>query len=45
MHTIQIPLRTTKYDKQVINKRFHALSHVHNILVKHAKKLLKKTKI
>lgn len=44
MHTIQIPLCTTKYDEQIMEKRFHALSHIHNVLVKHAKKLLKKLK-
>lgn len=25
-----------------MEKRFHALSHIHNVLVKHAKKLLRK---
>lgn len=40
MHTVQLPLKTTAYDRQVIEKRFHAVSHVHNVLVKHAKKCL-----
>lgn len=40
MHTVQLPLKTTAYDCQVMEKRFHAVSHVHNVLVKHAKKCL-----
>ena len=42
MHTIQLLLKTTEYDCQIIEKRFHAVSHVHNVLVKHAKKCLKR---
>ena len=42
MHTIRFRLETTSYDGQVMEKRFHALSHVHNVMVKRAKKLLKK---
>ena len=42
MHTIQLLLKTTEYDRQIIEKRFHAVSHVHNVLVKHAKKCLKR---
>lgn len=41
MHTIRFKLETTAYDEQVMEKRFHALSHIHNVMVKHAKKLLK----
>lgn len=41
MHTLRFKLKTTAYDEQIIEKRFHALSHVHNVMVKHAKKLLK----
>lgn len=44
MHTLRFKLETTAYDEQVIEKRFHALSHVHNVMVKHAKKLLKRLK-
>ena len=44
MHTIRFRLKTTSYDRQAMEKRFHALSHVHNVMVKHAKKLLKKLK-
>ena len=40
MHTVQLLLKTTAYDRQVMEKRFHAVSHVHNVLVKHAKKCL-----
>ena len=40
MHTVQLILRPTEYEKAVINKRFHAVSHIHNVCVKHAKKLL-----
>lgn len=40
MHTLQLRLKTTAYDRQEITQRFYALSHIHNILIKHAKKLL-----
>jgi transposase len=40
MYTIRFLLKTTAYDEQVIDKRFHAVSHIHNVLVKHAKRLL-----
>lgn len=40
MHTVQLILRPTEYEKAVINKRFHAVSHIHNVCVKYAKKLL-----
>lgn len=42
MYTVRLLLATTKYDEQIINKRFHAVSHIHNVLVKHSKKCLKK---
>lgn len=42
MHTVKLLLSTTEYDKQVLDKRFHAVSHIHNVLVKHAKKCLKR---
>ena len=42
MHTIQLKLKTTSYDEQQLVKRFYAISHIHNVLVKHAKKCLKK---
>ena len=40
MHTVRLLLATTEYDKQILEKRFHAVSHIHNVLVKHAKKCL-----
>ena len=40
MHIVQLSLETTSYDRQIIGKRFHAISHIHNVLVKHAKKCL-----
>ena len=42
MHTVRLLLNTTSYDRYIIDKRFHAVSHIHNVLVKHAMKLLKK---
>lgn len=40
MHSVQLILKPTEYEKSVIDKRFHAVSHIHNVCVKHAKKLL-----
>ena len=40
MHTLCLLLDTTKEDDYEINRRFYALSHIHNVAVKHAKKLL-----
>lgn len=42
MHTVQLLLKTTKHDVFIMEKRFHAISHIHNVLVKHAKKCLKR---
>ncbi len=42
MHTVKLRLQTTKYDRQMIEKRFYAISHIHNVMVKHAKKRLKR---
>lgn len=42
MHTVRLLLSTTAYDEQVMEKRFHAISHIHNVLVKHAKVCLKR---
>ena len=39
-HIVELPLKTTKYDDYMINKRFFAMWSLHNILVKHAKKML-----
>lgn len=40
MHTLRLALKTTEYEGMVMEKRFHALSHIHNVLVKHARKLM-----
>ena len=40
MYTVKLLLETTAYDRRVIAKRFYALSHIHNVLVKHARRLL-----
>ena len=40
MHTVQLLLKPTAYECQEIERRFHALSHIHNVCVKHARKLL-----
>ena len=42
MHTVTLKLKTTKYDKDIIEKRFRMLSHVHNVLVKHGRILMDK---
>ena len=36
MHTVQLLLKTSKYERHEINRRFHALAHLHNVCVKHA---------
>jgi hypothetical protein len=42
MHVLRLPLKTTEYDKQVIEHRFRVLSNIHNATVKHARKLMGK---
>lgn len=44
MHTLRLPLKTTAYDRQQMERRFHAVSHIHNVAVKHAIRLLQKLK-
>ena len=44
MHTLQLPLKTTSYDNHQIVRRFHAVSHIHNVTVKHAIKLMNQLK-
>ena len=44
MYTVTLLLNTTKYDEQQIERRFHALSHIHNVCVKHAISLLQRLK-
>ena len=38
MHTVQLLLKTSKYERHEIDRRFHALAHLHNVCVKHARK-------
>ena len=35
MHTVQLLLKTSKYERHEIDRRFHALAHLHNVCVKH----------
>ena len=44
MHTLQLSLNTTSYDNHQIERRFHAVSHIHNVTVKHAIKLMNQLK-
>lgn len=44
MHTLQLSLKTTSYDNHQIVRRFHAASHIHNVTVKHAIKLMNQLK-
>ena len=34
MHTVQLLLKTSKYERYEIDRRFHALAHLHNVCVK-----------
>ena len=46
MHTVQLLLKTSKYERHEIDRRFHALAHLHNVsfycimYVKHARKCM-----
>ena len=40
MHTVQLLLKTSKYERHEIDRRFHALAHLHNVCVKHASKCM-----
>ena len=40
MHTVQLLLKTAKYERHEIDRRFHALAHLHNVCVKHARKCM-----
>ena len=40
MHTVQLLLKTSKYERHEIDRRFHALAHLHNVCVKHACKCM-----
>ncbi|MGN0242111.1 MAG: hypothetical protein ACI4CS_10525 [Candidatus Weimeria sp.] len=40
MHVVCLRIRTTEYEDRIMEKSFHTLSHIHNVLVKHARKLI-----
>ena len=40
VHTVQLLLKPSKYECQEIARRFHALVHLHNVCVKHARKCM-----
>ena len=40
MHTVQLLLKTSKYERHEIERRFRALAHLHNVCVKHARKCM-----
>lgn len=44
MHTLTLHLKTSPDDEIVINNRFRALAHVHNVTVKYARKLIVRLK-
>jgi len=41
VHVVKLKLKTTKKDDMIIDRRFHAIAHIHNIMVKHAQNCLK----
>ena len=38
MHTVQLLLKPTTYERAEIERRFHAVSHIHNVCVKRMRK-------
>ena len=40
MYTIELLIKPTKYERRETERRYFALFHIHNVCVKHAKKLL-----
>ena len=40
MHILRLPLKTTKYAEQILERRFHMISHLHNVMVRQAKERL-----
>ena len=40
MHTVQLLLKPSKYERHEIDRRFRALAHLHNVCVKHARKCM-----
>lgn len=40
MHTLKLRLKTSAADRHELERRFRAIAHVHNVMVRHARKLL-----
>lgn len=40
MHVVCLRIKTTADEDRLIDRSFHALSHIHNVLVKHVRKLI-----
>ena len=40
MHTVQLLLKPSNYERYEIDRRFRALAHLHNVCVKHARKCM-----
>lgn len=40
MHTVQLLLKPSKYERYEIDRRFRALAHLHNVCVKHSRKCM-----
>ncbi|MGN0240544.1 MAG: hypothetical protein ACI4CS_02560 [Candidatus Weimeria sp.] len=40
MHVVCLRLHTSDHEGYLIDRSFHALSHIHNVLVKHVRKLI-----
>ena len=40
MHTVQLLLKPSKYERYEIDRRFRALAHLHNVCVKYARKCM-----
>lgn len=40
MYVVRLRIATTKEDEYEIDRRFHALSHLHNVMVRHGKALM-----
>ncbi len=41
-HTIRFPLKTTEYDREFLDRQFRAMQHIHNVIVRHAIRLLRR---
>lgn len=40
MHVVCLAIDTSAYERQLMDRSFHALSHIHNVLVQHVRKLI-----